>query len=250
MTLAIDIEAFVTTWRDHRPPPLGERIATFAQRWRMLAPPPFARRSAGPALTPDRLAAAVARLRPALTVARASDATFDPWRLAELRRDEVRNARALAGLLAPRGGHNLGPLALAALFDALQASAPDCPRPDDLAQATVAVERRPLGSARDRVDLVVDHPQLLLFVEIKIDAGEGVRQLERYAEAAAATARFTGRPAWRLAYLTRRRTAAPNVIGIDWRTLAQALRVRLAVPLETLRTGAAVNQLLDHFASI
>lgn len=86
-----------------------------------------------------------------------------------------------------------------------------------------------MHSDRDRVDLVVDHPELLLFVEIKVNAVEGVEQLRRYAEAAQDMARCAGRPAWRVAYLTRTkpRTLESDIIPLIWRDLVAYLAITI-----------------------
>jgi hypothetical protein len=53
-----------------------------------------------------------------------------------------------------------------------------------LADARVRTEERPLWSDRDRVDIAVDGPDFVLFVEVKVGAVEGGSQLQRYCEAA------------------------------------------------------------------
>lgn len=252
---AAKLRTFVTAWRALHPTatPVALRLAAFVERWRELAPP----RSPAPGgvapvrTSPADLARVVAALRPALAAARASGASFNVWKMARLGRQELRNADLLKRLLDPRGSHGLGTLPLAGLFDALEGSA-SCPRPADLARCTVGVEHRPLNSDRDRVDLVVDHPELLLFVEIKIDAPEGPRQLERYAEAAEQEARFTGRTGWRVAYLTRRPVpgAPADVIALQWRGLADALRARLAPAAVDAAIRTPILHLLDHYAQL
>lgn len=253
MTTAQGIEAFVSAWAAMRPEPLTRRLECFLESWHAVrqahhTPTPAAN------LPPRPSAAALARmlhlLGPALNHARASGAAFNLWQMAGLGRAELRNAGALAQLLAPGGNHGLGELPLAGLFDALQNAAPDCPRPERLMSATVGVEDRPLDSERDRVDLVVDHPELLLFLEIKIDAREGPGQLNRYLESAQKRASYTRRPAWRVAYLTRRPINAPGgVIALGWRDLATCLRSTLRGRLGGTDVRRPILQLLDHFAA-
>lgn len=251
---AARLEEFVAAWRELRPPApeLTDWLPGFVRAWREIAParaPVSERRTS---LTVESLARITAALRPTLAQARASGAAFNVWRMARLGRDERRNADALAQLLAPNGHHGLGALPLQGLFAALNAHPPGCPCPADLASCRVAVEHRPVDSERDRVDLIVDHPELLLFVEVKVDAGEGARQLDRYAEAARHSAAFTGRPVWRLAYLTRRpaNSTANDILPLSWRGMATALRARVLTAPAPPEVRVPVLHLLDHFARL
>lgn len=192
----------------------------------------------------------LSELKPAIVQAKASGAFVNVWRVSGLGRKERRAADALAWLLQPRGDHGLGTAPVEALFDALQEASRGCPRPTDPVHCSIRVEDRPMGSDRDRVDLVVDHPQLLLFVEIKVDAAEGRDQLRRYAEAARDMARCAGRPAWRVAYLTKStpRNVESGVIPLSWRDLSRAMKSRLAGVIPASSSRTTITQLLDHFA--
>lgn len=252
------LQAFLAEWgRLKRPAatPLDARLVSFVQAWRAVPRPrplEVAHEIVRHELTAERLAQIVSEIRPALDRARASGASINVWRVAGLGRKERRAADALAWLLQPRGDHGLGSAPLEGLFDALQAASPSCPRPSDPARCSIRVEDRPMWSERDRVDLVIDHPQLLLFVEIKVDSVEGLDQLRRYAEAAQQTARCTGRPAWRVAYLTRSRAiqTESGIIPLNWRDLSLALRKRMAHDLTGPHSHAMVVQLLDYFMEL
>ena len=259
--LAGKMPLFVDAWRKMQPVPaepvalLAMKLPAFVNAWRTIAPTPPAIGAFGPPryrLTIEALAAMVERLRSALAEARSSGAFFNTWRMGGLGRRELANAGALRRLLDPRGDHGLGAIPLEGLFDALAAVAPSCPRPTHLWHATVKVEYRPMDSVRDRVDLVVDHPDLLLFVEVKVDAVEGRDQLDRYVESAEQLARVTRRPAWRVAFLTPQamRVTTPDVIELRWRSLAIALRQRLSEPLNRSDARTPILHLLTHFSEL
>ena len=255
------LEVFVTEWRRLRPAapepvaPLSIKLPAFVDAWRTVARAcPTANVGDLPRsrLTVEALATVVERLGSALAEARSSGAFFDTWRMGGLGRRELANAGALRRLLDPRGDHGLGALPLEGLFDALVEGASDCPRPNDLRRATVQVECRPLQSERDRVDLVIDHPELLLFIEVKIDAIEGRDQLDRYAQSAEQLAQFTNRPAWRVVFLTPRalRVTTQDVILLRWHALATALRRRLSDALSGSDARTPILHLLAHFSNL
>lgn len=253
---SLRLSAFLTEWRRLQPPPASPvtlRLQTFVEAWRALPRACSAVSASAEArheLSAERLGQVLSELKPALDHANASGAFVNVWRVAGLGRKERRAADALAWLLEPRGDHGLRTAPIDALFDALQEASPGCPRPTDPMRCSIRVEDRPMYSDRDRVDLVVDHPELLLFVEIKVDATEGVEQLRRYAEAAEDMARCAGRPAWRVAYLTRSTTRAleGGIIPLIWRDLSRAMRSRLAGTTPASHARTMIKQLLDHFA--
>lgn len=260
LTAAI-LEPLVAEWRRLRPSKpnsaalLSIRLPAFVDAWRIIAPSRSTAREVSPSrswLTIEMLAPIVEQLRSALAEARSSGAFFDTWRMGGLGRRELANASALRQLLDPRGDHGLGVMPLEGLFDALVEAASNCPRPTDLRRATAQVECRPLQSERDRVDLVIDHPELLLFIEIKIDAIEGRDQLDRYAQTAEQLAHFTGRPAWRVVFLTPRalRITTPDVISLRWHALATALRRRLSDTLTGSDARTPIFHLLTHFSNL
>lgn len=181
---------------------------------------------------------------------RSRGALIDVWAIAGLRRREVPNAAVLAWLIDPNGSHGQKALCLAAMLDlAGRAGAGDLGGVD-LAAARVQVEERPLGSDRDRVDIVVETADLLVFIEVKIDAVEGRDQLARYVEAAAQVAAVRavsdgGRPKRTLTiYLSPRASleCPPEVVHVTWRELAAAFAV------VARRVDGLAGQLIQSFA--
>lgn len=166
-----------------------------------------------------------------LTKARQSGAFINPWAVAGLGRREVPNAAVLAWMLDPRQSHGQGAACLLALLEKVRQQAPVWAfQPDHLRACRVEAEHRPLGSDRDRVDIVVEGPDLLIFVEVKIDAGEGEAQISRYAESAqkvAAVRAATGLPPVRplVIFLSPRAPSesVADLVHLTWRDVSAAL---------------------------
>jgi len=156
-----------------------------------------------------------------LTDAKRSGQLCDPWAIAGLKRDEVRNSGVLAWLLNPRGTHGFGGVALEALLKTLNGF------PTDVSRSVVRTEDSPDGDFGNRVDIVVDDPGFYLMIEVKIGAPEGTEQLFRYAMVAQQLHR--GRP-FAILYLTPQgcmpKTAGnfeDRVVAVSWRQLARVI---------------------------
>lgn len=126
-----------------------------------------------------------------LAAARADGGLVNLWAIAGLKRDEVRVAAALAGLWRADFG---GTASLRFLREYLEAALPGIAWDAELAPGYgVEAECNPTGDVSDRVDLVVETLRHLIGIEVKIDAGLGPQQLERYGLAIGRRAAFTGR---------------------------------------------------------
>ena len=157
----------------------------------------------------------------------------DPWAVASLRRDEVRNASVLRWFLDPVGDHGCGDALLTYLLRRIKSCQdhrfPARPFPEKpSARCTVAVEECPDGDLACRVDIQIDDDEFYVIVEVKIDATEQPRQLERYCNVAAARA---GSCPWAVVFLTANGRApvtagihTGKVVLIRWKDLAAALR--------------------------
>lgn len=166
-----------------------------------------------------------------LSTARSTGSFIDVWAVAGVRRKELPNAAVLAWLIDPNGSHGQGALCLSALLALADRKSPLSLSGVPLESARVQPEERPLGSDRDRVDIVVETADILIFIEVKIDAAEGQAQLSRYVESAARVAevRATGRdrpPKPTLTIFLSPRAPSekvPEVVHINWRDLANVL---------------------------
>ncbi len=123
----------------------------------------------------------------------------NPWTVAKLNRDEVRNSSVLAWWLDPNGTHGLADAFLLGLLHEVSkkelvglkcAVSPRC---------RVRLESCPDGNHASRVDIEVDDPSFYLIIEVKIDAQERNDQLTRYCDIAKKRSR--NRP-WAIIFLT------------------------------------------------
>jgi len=166
------------------------------------------------------------RLKPEIEVLRARGGFCNPWKVASLKSNEVRNTAVLAWLLNPNGDHGLGALMLDALLARVHEWQADMPQSCS-GRARVVTEVNPEGERGDRVDIEIDSEQFYMLLEVKIDAAEGLEQLSRYIKACENLA--CQRP-WAIVFLTRDgrlpSTAgeqAHRVFSISWKRLANTL---------------------------
>lgn len=148
----------------------------------------------------------------------------NPWEIAQVGTDEVRNSAILAWWLRPRDSHGLGDLFLQALMKL--ATQQELQEP---LSANIQTECCPEGDNVNRLDIEIDHRDIYLVIEIKINAQEGNNQLQRYCELAQRRARH--RP-WKLIFLTRRGHLGQqasiaefknHVIPLSWKKLSRIL---------------------------
>lgn len=207
--------------------PRVSRLSRFLEGYRQAvpaAPPPAQPRG----LDPARLHTLVQRLGPALADHRSSGQGINPWTLAGLKRDEVRNAAVLAGLWSPHIAGDLARDFLATFLERISARADgNLPSRQDLAgQYSVTTEHCPVGNASERVDLLIEGRDWLFIVEVKIDAPEGLNQLQRYDKA------LRERGTWRAHTNIGMIFLAPyapsstiNVVTATWADVAAAAKV-------------------------
>lgn len=174
-----------------------EALDSFCKNWRNLAP---VRTGSGAAsrIDADQLEVALGYLKGPLAAARADGRFLNPWIVAGLRRGEVRNAAVLASLWRPETS---GPSARAFLncfFRHLErqhgAALPTAVQLE--AGYMVRTEHCLAGDASERVDLTIEGKDFMVGVEIKIDAAEGVAQVDRYLEALSLRSRLKAKRAW------------------------------------------------------
>lgn len=166
-----------------------------------------------------------------LQEARAAAFFFNPWDVAGLGRDEVRNTGVLAWMLDPNGSHGLRGILLDGLLVAInQANQRITTGPLMLqpgAFCRVRTEINPNGEVGDRVDIEIDARDFYLIIEVKVDAPEQPGQLERYCKQAESVARQ--RP-WQVIFLTPKGrppvsagvyAETNQILPLSWRGLAR-----------------------------
>jgi hypothetical protein len=194
-----------------------------------------------PQIDPSHLAETLARVGLQHRSALAEGAFLNVWAAAGLGRKETRNTEVLAWWLDPRGSHGLG----AAFLSPFLAHVLDQPPGEnELSKAFVRTELQPHGDDADRIDIAIDLPSFMVWIEAKIDAGEGHRQMQRYGEAA----RRFEKPS-RLVYLSRSPLlrGRPAVSCIAWRDLARI--ARMIAPSRTSFVKIVLEQYADHITN-
>jgi len=169
--------------------------------------------------------------------ARRSGFLCDPWDVAGLKRDEVRNSKVLAWLLDPKGSHGLESKLMCSLLTALRISSQALNFPESPHNTCrVRVESSPDGDRSNRLDIEIDDPNFYLIIEVKIDAVESNDQLLKYGKLG--QTRSMSRP-WAIVFLTPHGffpVTAGNyedkVIPLSWKRLS----VILSQPLRAKNT--------------
>lgn len=224
-----ELTEFFGRWRQvNASPTLSGYLTDFFETWRQLpfeAEKPSVTEHPEYVFDTDLMAQWFRCMEQPLTVAKRSGQLCDPWAIAGLKRDEVRNSAVLAWLLNPRGTHGFGGAALQALLKTMNGF------PTDVSRSVVRTEDSPDGDIGNRVDIVVDDPGFYLMIEVKIGAQEGMDQLSRYAVVAEKLHR--GRP-FAILFLTPQgrmpKTAGDfeeKVVAVSWERLAKVLRAAL-----------------------
>ncbi|UVO07469.1 PD-(D/E)XK nuclease family protein [Pectobacterium polonicum] len=150
-------------------------------------------------IDPDQLKHFFSNLAEPLKAVQHRSLSFDPWNIAGLKRNEVRNSAVLAWLLNPEGTHGFGALPLNTLLKSIRTSENTIFPPAFERYCRVDVETIPNGDSSNRVDIEIDAGNFFLLIEVKIDAYEQNRQIARYCQDA--EKRAGGRP-WAVVFLT------------------------------------------------
>lgn len=215
-SIADRLARFVDEWRVRtRTPSLSERLRRF-----LAEAEPLLRARARPPIRPSKLldssalAKTLADLHQPLQQARSAGASVNPWAAAGLKRNEVRNAAALATLWSPASGGDTAVAFLAAWFDRLRPQDGSLPDRAALDRGyVIRTEHCPIDAASERVDLTVEGEGFLIGVEIKIGAGLQPKQLERYQGSIGRRADSRGA---RSAVVFLSPFAPPVVAGVTW----------------------------------
>lgn len=173
------------------------------------------------------------------------------WLAANLGRNEVRNSKTLRWFLDMYADHGQKNLFLKEFLKCLPE--PWCSISTGNYWATE--ECCPLGNKTERVDIEIDAENFLLFIEVKIDALEGDKQLERYYDTAVQKAK--GR-AFCIVYLTKdgilpkEHQNKIECMGLSWKTLAFNWQKFVKKELKANPNNRAVwlaEQFIEHISS-
>ncbi len=188
------------------------------------------------------LQAAFSALKRPLSVARERGGLINTWALTGIGHDEVRNAAALAGLWMVEFG---GDASRSFLGNYLSKALPNVDWAVELDRGyRVETEVCPLGDAADRVDLIITTGGYLVGVEVKIRAGLGREQLERYTASVHRRAEFQ-KLMPQILLLAPFKTRLPTVSSTTWQDVASAARAAASV---SATSHSFVQHLIDSFA--
>lgn len=178
--------------------------------------------------------------------AREAGLLLNVWKNSGLGSDEVRNSKILNWFLDCRADHGQGNIILLQFLQLLPE--PFC---NFQPQFYTSIEECcPLGRLENRVDIEIDAPEFLLFIEIKIHANESFQQLERYRGIAKKKA--AGRP-WLVVYLTKDGNLptdyldnAERLRGLSWGRMAKAFKKYVNSQNLNNRSLWLLSQFADH----
>ena len=172
------------------------------------------------------------------------------WTVARLGRDEVRTAAVLTWVLDCHGSHGYGSLILETLLSRLKKRS----LPGDLDDVNLGHnyrtlrEHTPFGDQSNRVDIVLEGGNSVIFLEVKIDAPPGPEQLQRYKAASLAKASATKKEHARLLYLSRTtlKDACDGVIFLNWVDVSKAIHEAVAQSTRNDFSGAILRQFANY----
>ncbi|MDP1612793.1 MAG: PD-(D/E)XK nuclease family protein [Sulfuritalea sp.] len=181
---------------------------------------------------------------------RRSGAMVNVWRVAGLRRDELRNCQVLSWILDRFGDHGQGSAILERLVElAGKQMAGITAEKVRMNNYWTRIESQPLGDLESRVDIEIESAAFLIFIEVKVRAPETGDQLKRYADLAPKKA--AGRP-WSIIYLTTD-GRKPNsgdlhrkVIPLSWNQVASILDTHTMGNLGNSFSNRIFEQFADH----
>lgn len=176
--------------------------------------------------------------QPALQRLRSSGTMANVWEAAGLKRNEVRVASTLNWFLDSLGDHGQEHFLCSVVLEHLDGLVSKSKGKDKFVNFPKAshllnesnrsryrttTEVCPLGEKDNRVDIEINGENLLLFIEVKIDAGQGLNQLRRYH--GLAEQKSDGRH-WGVVYLApygllpENEQGLSNTVGLSWRDVA------------------------------
>lgn len=226
---------------------LSEWLPVFFDEYRKVRVPSLQQKYAKPAspIDAEKLKELLHHFKDIMPDARKGAFHCDPWEVACLGSDEVRNSAVLAWLLNPRGSHGIGDIALKALLTALE---PLKSLKDTGKFCHMRTESNPTGEVANRVDIEIDSENFYLIIEVKINAVEGDKQIERYGEIA--KSRSYGRP-WALLFLTlqgaKPTTAGKyidNVCSMSWSMLANIITDKIKPVLKEEHASKTASRIM------
>ncbi|MHB8472330.1 MAG: PD-(D/E)XK nuclease family protein [Gammaproteobacteria bacterium] len=218
------------------------RLRGFTQAWEQLPLATEPSESARAPLDPSALEEFIDAFQPALSHLRSTGALANVWGVAGLGRNEVRIAGVLGWFLDCLGDHGQGHHLCEVVLDRIHKNISAMPDGTKFSSFPTAAhlldsagraryraktEVCQLGEEESRVDIEINGAWILLFVEVKIDAAEGNKQIERYQRSVRKNA---GDHPWGVVYLTPSgilpdgAKVLQNTVALAWDDIAHCFR--------------------------
>lgn len=188
-----------------------------------------------------KIETAFVALGKAVSVIKEQGGIINPWAIAGVKDHEIRNSAALAGLwLADFGGDSSKRFLVAYLSSAIDT----VDWADELAHGyNVETEVDPAGEGVDRVDLVIQTKSYLIGIEVKIKAGLGREQLERYSRSLPQRAQLLNLQSI-VILLAPFKSHLPDIISTHWANVSAAAAMAAG---HKIRERSFAQQLIASF---
>lgn len=179
------------------------------------------------------------------------DAGFlNVWSVAGLDRSEGRITNVLAWSFDHRATHGLGSSILAEFLTVVSSRLEN----SDLANVeltqgyTVETEHISFGDNSNRVDIAIHGNDFILYIEVKVDAAEGVEQRERYLKMLSKRAHAHSKKVAYLIYLANANSEpVTGAISATWRDVADAIRKSVRRVNSRSKVSVAIMKQFSRF---
>lgn len=205
-------------------------------------------------IDPERLGAFLGKLREGVTSCRHDGRLLNVWAISGLKRNEVRTSAVLGWVLDCHGSHGFGSAVLDELVRLL------CDRDGGRRLADIrlgrhyslSLEHCAFGEMDNRVDLAIEGENCVLFIEVKIDAGLGPDQLNRYLQTAKAKARALKKDIPLVLFLSETwpQDRPQEIICLRWADVAKAISIAVSRSADKSLSGALLQQFAAHIRTL
>lgn len=177
-----------------------------------------------PQASVEELAQTLNALKAPLQTARGRGDLSDIWSIAGIGHDEVRNSRVLAWLLNPAGSHGFGEAFIRALWQRIRGF--ELAGFEMESVLSVTRENYPIASSEHRVDIEIGGADFVVFVEVKVYAGESkVSQVGQYLALARQKAAILHRKNCAVVFLSEMPlSGVEGILPCRWRDVANSIR--------------------------
>lgn len=219
-----DLVEFVNKWQLLGAENLFFRLKSFVDDWHSCNYHPVLEKTPV-AVNPSALEKLILKFEPLLHTIRSGRRNGDAanvWEVAGLGNDEVRVSSVLAWFLDCHADHGQGDSLMSAILDKLTEKPAHFPASStiQLKPYWVHVESCASGERSSRIDIEIEGEAFLIFIEVKIFAGETNNQLERYIEI---LQRKAGNRPYGIIFLSRGKKSSishPLLLSISWKDIA------------------------------